>query len=66
MRHEPVLLQEVLNSLALVPGMNVVDGTLGDAGHAERILEITGRDGRRVCLVWSSMRNLVTGQGNQT
>ncbi len=46
MRHVPVLLNQVLESLQLKPGMNVVDGTLGDAGHAEEILKLTAPDGK--------------------
>ena len=37
--HIPVLLQEVLASLELRPGLTVVDGTIGAAGHSRRILE---------------------------
>ncbi len=48
MRHVPVLLNEVTDALQLKPGMQVVDCTLGDAGHAEKILEkITTEDGPR-------------------
>ncbi len=39
MRHKPVLAKEVLEQLNLKSGMRVVDGTLGDAGHSELILE---------------------------
>ncbi len=39
MRHEPVLLQEALDSLQLKPNQNVIDCTLGDAGHSEAMLE---------------------------
>ncbi len=39
MRHEPVLLKEIIESLDLQPNDNVVDCTLGDAGHSEMILE---------------------------
>ncbi|MFH0857658.1 MAG: 16S rRNA (cytosine(1402)-N(4))-methyltransferase RsmH [Candidatus Magasanikbacteria bacterium] len=46
MRHEPVLLQEVIHSLQLKPGMNVIDCTLGDAGHSEEILKYTAPFGR--------------------
>lgn len=46
MKHIPVLLNEVINSLQLKPGMNVVDCTLGDAGHAEEILKLTAPDGK--------------------
>lgn len=45
MRHVPVLLNEVLDSLQLNAGMNVIDCTLGDAGHAEKILEKTAPEG---------------------
>lgn len=34
LRHEPVMLQEVLAALPLRPGAVVVDGTLGLAGHS--------------------------------
>ena len=37
--HIPVLLQEVLTSLELRPGLTVVDGTVGAAGHSRKILE---------------------------
>lgn len=46
MRHVPVLLTEVINHLALKSNSNVVDGTLGDAGHSEAILEATGPKGK--------------------
>jgi len=44
-RHVPVLLNEVVDSLNLKAGSNVVDCTLGDAGHSEAILEKTGPNG---------------------
>lgn len=46
MRHIPVLLTAVIDSLTLKPGMNVVDCTLGDAGHSEAILNKTSPNGR--------------------
>jgi len=46
MRHVPVLLKEVITALQLKPGMNIVDCTLGDAGHSEEILEKTAPDGK--------------------
>lgn len=46
MRHIPVLLNETIDSLQLKPGMNVVDCTLGDAGHAEKILTATSPNGK--------------------
>ncbi len=39
MKHIPVLLKEIVESLDLKPNDNVVDCTLGDAGHSEVILE---------------------------
>lgn len=46
MRHIPVLSTEVLETLALQPNANVIDGTLGDGGHSEAILEKTKPDGK--------------------
>lgn len=46
MRHVPALLQEVVEALKLAPGMNVVDCTLGDGGHAAAILEKTAPNGK--------------------
>ncbi|MCA1795938.1 MAG: 16S rRNA (cytosine(1402)-N(4))-methyltransferase RsmH [Desulfuromonadaceae bacterium] len=44
-RHEPVLLNEVLELLHLRPGAYVVDGTVGGGGHSFHILEATAPDG---------------------
>jgi 16S rRNA (cytosine1402-N4)-methyltransferase len=44
--HLPVLLQETLDALAVVPGGSIIDGTLGGAGHACALLERTGPSGR--------------------
>lgn len=44
--HKPVLKEEVLRLLELRPGDAVIDGTVGDGGHAEMILEATAPDGR--------------------
>ena len=46
MRHIPVLANEVIDGLHLKSGMNVIDCTLGDAGHSEKILEKIGPNGR--------------------
>ncbi len=44
--HLPVLVDEVLASLAVAPGSSVADCTVGGGGHAERLLEATSPDGR--------------------
>lgn len=45
-RHVPVLLDEVVELLELRPNQNVVDATLGDAGHSEAILQKTKPNGK--------------------
>ncbi|HMN29369.1 MAG TPA: 16S rRNA (cytosine(1402)-N(4))-methyltransferase, partial [Caldilineaceae bacterium] len=37
--HAPVLVNEVLSGLALLPGQRVIDGTLGGGGHTAALLE---------------------------
>jgi len=44
--HLPVLVDEVLASLAVGPGSSTADCTVGGGGHAERLLETTSPDGR--------------------
>jgi 16S rRNA (cytosine1402-N4)-methyltransferase len=44
--HLPVLVDEVIASLAVGPGSSVADCTVGGGGHAERLLEATSPDGR--------------------
>jgi 16S rRNA (cytosine1402-N4)-methyltransferase len=44
--HLPVLVDEVVASLAAGPGSSVADCTVGGGGHAERLLEATSPDGR--------------------
>lgn len=46
MNHIPVLLKEVIRHLDLKPNENVVDCTLGFAGHAKAILEETSPRGK--------------------
>ena len=44
--HLPVLVDEVMTTLAPMPGSLQIDTTLGGGGHTERILEATSPDGR--------------------
>lgn len=48
--HVPVLLKEVLQFLQLEPGLTVVDGTVGAAGHSREILKRIGPGGRLIGL----------------
>lgn len=48
--HVPVMLREVLQSLDLSPGLTVVDGTTGAAGHSQKIAQQIGPDGTLVGL----------------
>ena len=43
--HEPVMLEEAVQSLRCVSGGIYVDGTLGGGGHARKILERSAPDG---------------------
>jgi 16S rRNA (cytosine1402-N4)-methyltransferase len=47
-RHVPVLLQEVLQYLAVRPGSTVVDCTLGLGGHSSEIVRRLGPQGRLI------------------
>jgi len=44
--HLPVMVDEVIETLAPGAGSLQIDATLGGAGHAERVLEATSPDGR--------------------
>ena len=44
-RHEPVMLEEVLDALRLEPGSVVLDCTLGGAGHSSRMARVVGPEG---------------------
>ena len=50
MTHVPVLVEEVLEGLAIAPGSAVVDCTFGRGGHARAILERAGANGRVVAI----------------
>jgi 16S rRNA (cytosine1402-N4)-methyltransferase len=48
--HLPVLVDEVVTSLAVGPGSSVADCTVGGGGHAERLLEATSPHGRLLAI----------------
>lgn len=50
--HEPVLLNQVLEMLAPSPDTNIIDGTLGDGGHAKEVLKLTAPLGVLVAMDW--------------
>ncbi len=52
--HIPVMLAPVLATLALQPGMRVVDATLGGGGYTRALLEAIGPEGRMIALDWDN------------
>jgi 16S rRNA (cytosine1402-N4)-methyltransferase len=46
--HTPVLLEEVIKYLDPKSNQNFIDGTIGAGGHAEKILEKTGPNGKLI------------------
>ncbi|MFH1146810.1 MAG: 16S rRNA (cytosine(1402)-N(4))-methyltransferase RsmH [Pseudomonadota bacterium] len=50
--HIPVMIREVLHSLACHPGGVYIDGTLGMGGHASAILEESDPDGMLIGIEW--------------
>ncbi len=48
--HIPVMLHEVLTQLAIQPGLNIVDGTLGAGGHSQHILKAMNHQGQLIGL----------------
>lgn len=54
MRHESVMVGEVMGALGLRPGAVAVDGTLGLGGHAQRMLEAVSPGGALIGLDWDA------------
>ena len=48
--HEPVLLQETMEALAINPSGIYMDGTFGRGGHSEALLSRLNEKGRLICL----------------
>ena len=61
-RHVPVLLREVERALELRPGLIVVDGTVGAAGHSKMIADRIGSEGRLIGLDRDPMMLAFAGQ----
>lgn len=51
-RHHPVLLEEVLETLDCRPGRVYADGTVGAGGHSRGVLERSSPTGRLIGLDW--------------
>ncbi len=54
MKHDPVMVREILDVLSLKPGAVVVDGTLGLAGHSLRFAEKISPGGTLVGFDWDA------------
>jgi len=66
-RHDPVMLAEVLEVLALKPGGVAVDGTLGLAGHAREFAARVAPGGTLVGMDWDmSMLEIARGRLAET
>jgi 16S rRNA (cytosine1402-N4)-methyltransferase len=46
--HEPVLLKETIEWLAIEPGETVLDGTVGNAGHSQALCALLAGQGRLI------------------
>lgn len=47
-QHVPVMMEEILQWMALRPGMTVIDATLGGGGYTKAIFERIGSEGRLI------------------
>ena len=50
--HQPVLLEQALEMLNVVPGGVYMDGTFGLGGHTREILKRSAPDGKVVAFDW--------------
>ena len=48
--HTSVLLNETVEALSLEQGLRVIDATVGHGGHAEKIMENIGHEGRLLAI----------------
>jgi 16S rRNA (cytosine1402-N4)-methyltransferase len=69
LKHDPVMVEEVLRVLPLAPGGTAVDGTLGLAGHALKMAERISPGGRFLGTDWdetmlSQARSKLAPMGN--
>jgi len=68
-RHDPVMINEILEVLPLQPGATVVDGTLGLGGHSLRFLDRIRPGGKLVGFDWDegmlaeARRRIATPEG---
>lgn len=67
--HNPVLLKETIKILDLREGDFMIDGTAGSGGHAEKILERIGSNGKLLLVDWDKetiefLKNKMSGQKN--
>ncbi|HYC55016.1 MAG TPA: 16S rRNA (cytosine(1402)-N(4))-methyltransferase RsmH, partial [Candidatus Binatia bacterium] len=51
-RHVPVMVDEVIEAMAVRPGGRYVDATVGEGGMSERLLEASSPDGLLVAVDW--------------
>lgn len=63
MKHEPVLMEEVIDGLNLSPGADAIDATLGLGGHTKAMLDITAPSGT-VVGIERDARNLEAAKQN--
>lgn len=70
--HRPVLLEEAVTMLGVVPGGLYMDGTLGLGGHSREILKRSAPDGRVIAFEWDekaieqSLKNIESLQDRLT